>query len=325
LTPIERACTRYYVRRDGVGEVHEAVIIGGGPAGLTAGIYLRRAGIETLLVDGQVTGGMPVMTEHVENYPGFPDGIGGRELMDRMAAQAKRFGLLIKEFFSVEEVLLRGGRFVIRSGEASVEASGVIAAGGTQPAKLGIPGEDEFVGRGVSYCATCDAMFFRELEVAVIGGGDAAIEEALTLANLARRVYVIHRRDKLRAQKILQERAFRNSRMEFLWNKAPVRITGGAQVESIVLEDTQSREQSTLPVSGIFFYVGSRPDTSFYKDLVDRDEAGFIVTKEDLSTRTPGLFAAGDVRKKSLRQVTTAVGDGALAAVNLEKYILEQR
>ena len=306
-------------------EVHEAVIIGGGPAGLTAGIYLRRAGIETLLVEKQMTGGMPVMTEHVENYPGFPDGITGRELMDRMAAQAKRFGLIIKEFFAVEEVSRRDDKFVIRSGDESIESLGVIAAGGTEPIKLGIPGEDEFVGRGVSYCATCDAMFFQELDVAVIGGGDAAIEEALTLANLCRRVYVIHRRDKLRAQKILQERAFKNSRMEFLWNKVPVAITGKEQVESIALEDTQSRERSTLPVSGVFFYVGSRPDTASYKDLVDRDEAGFIVTKEDLSTRTKGLFAAGDVRKKLLRQVATAVGDGALAAVNLEKYILEQR
>ena len=306
-------------------EFHEAIIVGGGPAGLTAGIYLKRAGIDAVLLEKGLVGGMPMSTEHVENYPGFPDGITGRELMGRMAEQARHFGLIIKEFSGVEEISRTGDAFVVTTGEGVFESVGLIVTTGTVPTKLGIPGEEEFQGRGISYCATCDAMFFRDLDVAVIGGGDAAVEEGLTLANMVRRVYVIHRRDQLRAQKILQGRAFKNSKMEFLWNKAPVRISGKDQVESILLEDTKTHEQTEVAISGVFFYVGSSPDTVFLGALVDRDEAGFVITGEDLSTRTEGLFMAGDARRKTLRQITTAVGDGALAAVNLERYILGKR
>jgi thioredoxin reductase (NADPH) len=202
---------------------------------------------------------------------------------------------------------------------------GVIVATGAGPMKMGIPGEAELTGRGISYCATCDGMFFRGLDVAVIGGGDAAVQEGMTLANLVRRVYIIHRRDQLRAQKILQDRAFANPKMEILWNKKPVRIEGTDQVESLVLEDTKTGEQSTLAVSGVFFYVGLLPETTFLGDLVDRDEGGFVKTHDNLCAKTEGLYIAGDVRRKTLRQVTTAVGDGALAAVNLERYILENR
>lgn len=304
---------------------HEAVIIGGGPAGLTAGIYLMRAGIRTVLLEKGVVGGTAMMTDHVENYPGFPEGITGRELMARMTEQAKRFGLIVTEFASVEKMTRSRERFEIRHGEGTVTTNGVIVAVGTEPAKLGIPGETELMGRGVSYCATCDGMFFRDAEVAVVGGGDAAIQEALTLANLASHVYIIHRRGELRAQKILQDRVFKNNKVTVLWNSQPCEIKGKDQVESMVLKDTGTGELSEVPVSGIFFYVGSQPSTSFLGNLVDRDEAGFIVAKEDLSTRTPGLFVAGDARKKILRQVTTAVGDGALAAVGLERYILETR
>jgi thioredoxin reductase (NADPH) len=306
-------------------EFFEAVIIGGGPAGLTAGIYLMRAGIKTVLLEKGIVGGTPLNTEHVENYPGFPEGITGRELMGLMIAQARHFGLSIREFSAVEGVQKVGEQFMVKTGGGTIEAPGLIVTTGTEAIKLGIPGEQEFQGRGISYCATCDGMFFSDLDVAVIGGGDAAVEEGMTLANMARHVYVIHRRDSLRAQKILQERAFRNDKMEFLWNKTPVRIKGGEQVESIILEDTKTHGVTELAVSGVFFYVGSEADTAFLDGLVRRDEAGFIFAGEDLATGTAGLFVAGDVRKKSLRQVTTAVGDGALAAVNLERYILSKR
>jgi thioredoxin reductase (NADPH) len=308
-----------------MGESHEVVVIGGGPAGLTAGIYLMRAGIDALLVEQGVVGGTPMKYEHVENYPGFPDGIGSRELMERMTSQAGRFGLVIRDFWQVSEITHQGGRFITRAGENSIESLGVIVAAGTQSVAIDIPGEAEFMGRGVSNCATCDGMFFRNLDVAVIGGGDAAIQEGLTLANLARKVYVIHRRDALRAQKIIQDRAFNNPKMEFLWNKVPVEIKGKEQVEAVKLRDTKTGQTSEIAVDGVFVYVGSRPNTGFLGDLVQKDEAGFIVTDENLLTKTKGLYVAGDARRKSLRQISTAVGDGALAAVSLERYILEAR
>lgn len=308
-----------------MGEFHEAIIIGAGPAGLTAGIYLMRAGVESVLIEKGVMGGTPMNYEHVENYPGFPGGISSPELMQKMAEQAKRFGLPIKEFMEVEEVNSEGDRFIIKAGADSMESLGVIVCTGTVSVKMGIPGEEEFVGRGISYCATCDGAFFRNLDVAVIGGGDAAIQEGLALTNIVRKVYVIHRRDQLRAQKIIQDRAFKNEKMEFLWNKVPVKIEGKDQVESILIEDTKTHERSRVKVDGVFVYVGARPNTQFLGNLVERDGAGFIVTDENLATKTAGLYVAGDARKKPLRQITTAVGDGALAAVSLEHYIMETR
>jgi thioredoxin reductase (NADPH) len=308
-----------------MGDSYEAVVIGGGPAGLTAGIYLMRAGIKTVLLEKQLLGGAPVATDHVENYPGFPDGISGQDLMKRMAEQARRLDLPIVEFSRVDWLGAEEGGVSCRVEAESFRSIGTILAMGTEPMKLDVPGEETFLGRGVSYCATCDAMFFRGLDVVVIGGGDAALSEALSLANVVGKVYIVHRRQQLRAQKILQDRAERNDRIRFLLNKVPVEICGHDQVESIRLRDTVTKEESDLKVAGVFSYVGSRPDTAFLGDLVETDEKGFVVTNECLETGTPGLWAAGDVRKKSLRQITTAVGDGALAAVNLERYILERR
>jgi thioredoxin reductase (NADPH) len=308
-----------------VSEHHDAIIIGGGPAGLTAGLYLMRAGIDTLLLEKVLPGGTPLNTGRVENYPGFPEGISGKELMDKFASHAKAFGLPIKEFVEVESLSREGDRFVIKTSDGLYESMGVIVASGTEPLKMGIPGETELVGRGISYCATCDGMFFRNLDVAVIGGGDAAIEEALSLANIVRKVYIIHRRDTLRAQKILQDRAFKNDKIEFLWNKKPIEIAGKDQVENIIIEDTQTGERSQVKVSGVFIYIGSIPNTVFLRELAEMDDSGFIITDENLATKTEGLFIAGDVRKKTLRQIATAVGDGALAAVNLEKYVLGKK
>jgi thioredoxin reductase (NADPH) len=308
-----------------VSEYHEAVIIGGGPAGLTAGLYLMRAGIDTLLLEKTLPGGAPLNTGHVENYPGFPEGISGKELMDRFARHAKAFGLPIKEFTEVESLSFEGERFITKTPDGLFESMGVIIASGTEPMKMNIPGETELVGRGISYCATCDGMFFKNLDVAVIGGGNAAIEEGLLLANIVKKVYIIHRRGTLRAQKILQERAFKNNKIEFLWNKKVIEIAGRDQVKYVVVEDTQKGERSRVEVSGVFIYIGSAPNTAFLKELVKRDSAGFVLTDENLAAKTKGLFIAGDVRKKALRQIATAVGDGALAAVNLEKYILEKK
>jgi len=308
-----------------VAEFHEAIIIGGGPAGLTAGIYLVRGGIDTLLLERIVPGGTPVNTDRVENYPGFPEGISGRALMERFTSHAQSCGLAIKEFAEVVEVSYTGNTFLITTTSHQFESIGLIIATGTEPAKMNIPGEREFVGMGISYCATCDGAFFKNMDVAVIGGGDAAIEESLSLAKIVKKVYVVHRRDRLRAQKILQERAFRNDKIMFLWNKKPIEIGGTGQVEYLIVEDTLTGERTTVHVSGVFVYVGSRPNTSFLGNLVERDEAGFIVTDGNLCTKTKGLFVAGDARKKTLRQIATAVGDGALAAVNLERYIVEER
>lgn len=304
---------------------YEALIIGGGPAGLTAGLYLMRAGINTLLCEKVLPGGAPLNTERIENYPGFPEGISGRELMDRFTAQAKAFGLPVREFSEVFGIGQEEGRFVVSLNDGEFTADGLIVASGSEPVKLGIPGETEFAGRGISYCATCDGMFFRGLDVAVIGGGDSAIEEALSLANIVNKVYVVHRRDSLRAQKILQERAFDHPRMEFVWNARPVEVTGGREVEGLVVEDTVTGRRNTIAVSGVFFYVGYQPNTAFVAGYVDRDPTGYIITDDRCATRTPGLYAAGDVRKKALRQISTAVGDGAVAAVSLERYVLERK
>jgi thioredoxin reductase (NADPH) len=306
-------------------ERRDAIIIGGGPAGLTAGLYLKRAGMDALLIEKGPVGGAILQTEQIENYPGFPKGVSGRELMQRMADQAREFGLDIMDFTPVSGITAQSEGFIVTAGDSTFQATSVIVTTGTEATKLGIPGEREFQGRGVSYCATCDGFFFTDEDVAVIGGGDAAIEEGLTLANIVRHVYVIHRRDSLRAQKILQERVFRNERVEILWNKKPVRISGDEGVQSISLEDTITHEVTELPVSAVFLYVGSHADTDFLGNLVERDPSGYICSTDDLSTRTTGLFVAGDVRQKGLRQVSTAVGDGAVAAVSAERYILLRR
>jgi thioredoxin reductase (NADPH) len=303
----------------------DAIILGGGPAGLTAGIYLARAGLKAILLDKQLLGGAPMNTEHIENYPGFPDGISGRELMARMADQARNTGVTINEFSDITGFEPHGNCFITSTEQKSYETSGAIVATGTVPAKLGIAGEDTLIGRGISYCATCDGMFFRGLEVAVIGGGDSALSEALSLANIVSRVYVVHRRQEFRAQKVLQDRVKKNEKIELLLNKVPVRINGDSQVESITLKDIATSQELDLAIAGVFLYVGTRPDTAYLGGLIDRDNVGFIVTDETMATKTPGLFAAGDVRKKDLRQISTAVGDGALAAVSLEKFILHNK
>jgi thioredoxin reductase (NADPH) len=301
-------------------EEYDLIIIGGGPGGLTAGIYATRAGLDTVMLERLMPGGQVVTTDIVENYPGFPQGISGPELMQLIEEQARRFGLevLLGEAKSIE---LASSQKILRTTEDSYPAKAVIVATGAEARKLNVPGEDKFTGRGVSYCATCDGAFFRDKEVLVVGGGDTAIEEALFLTRFASKVTVIHRRDELRAVKILQDRAFADKKVDFLWSTVVDEISGDGQVEGAIVRSVKTGERSSVKAEGVFIYVGSKPNSDFIADSVERDENGYIITDENMQTSTPGIYAVGDVRHKSLRQIVTAVGEGATAAMAALKYI----
>jgi len=299
---------------------YDVVIIGGGPAGLTAGIYAARSRLKSLLVEKGATGGWIINAGVVENYPGFPEGINGLELANAMQQQATKFGLemLTAEVTGLE---LKGEQKIVTTDEGSIAAKAVIFAGGSDRVKLGVPGEEEFTGRGVAYCAVCDGYFYRDVPVAVVGGGNAAMNEALELTKFASKVTVIHRRDELRATKILQERALAESKMEFLWNTVVEAIEGEDTVKRLKLKNVKSGEKSTLDISGIFVAVGFRPNTGYLKKVINLAGDGTIITNEKMETNVPGIFAAGDIRSASIRQVAGAVGDGAVAAIYAERYI----
>ncbi len=298
----------------------DLVIIGAGPAGLTAGLYAARARMDAVLLERMAPGGQILNTEMVENYPGFPDGITGFELVDRMKKQAERFGIDIetREVLGLE---LAPERKLVRTDKGEMEAKALILACGASPRKLGIEGEELLIGKGVSYCATCDGAFYRDQEVAVIGGGDTAVEEAVFLTRFASKVYLIHRRDKLRAAKVIQEKAMKQEKIEFVWNTIPKRITGSAGVDGLDLEDVRTGRKWHLPVQGVFVLIGYIPNSHLVKGLLELDPQGFVITNQDMETSVPGVFAAGDIRSKLLRQVSTAVGEGATAAVAAEKFI----
>lgn len=300
--------------------LYDVTIIGGGPAGLAAGIYAARAALKTVLLEKGMPGGLAASTEFIENYPGFAEGINGPELMMQMDAQARRFGLEVKSA-TVEDIKAVEDYFSVKTDEEVITTKTIILATGAQPQKLNIPGEEEFHGRGVSYCATCDGAFFRDKKVAVVGGGDAAVEEAIYLTKFASEVHIIHRRGELRATKILQKRAMDNEKIIFHWHNVVEKILGEATVQEIIIKDVRNGETKPLAVNGIFMYVGNRPVSDLVSGLIKVDERGYIVTDENMHTSHPGIFAAGDVRQKLLRQVVTAVADGAIAAVAAEKYI----
>ena len=300
--------------------VKDLAIIGGGPAGLAAGIYAARADLKTVLFERGMPGGLAASTEIIENYPGFAEGIGGPELAMSMDAQARRFGLEV-EYADVEEIKKSDSHFILKTDEGEYRTGAIIIATGAKPRMLQIKGEKEFHGRGVSYCATCDGAFFRGKRLAVIGGGDSAIEEALFLTKFAEKVTIVHRRGELRATKYLQHKAMNNDKIDFSWHSVPVEIVGSETVQGVLLKDVRTGEQQEIPIDGVFVYVGHSPSTELVKDLADLSDSGYIITDEEMCTKTPGLFAAGDVRKKTLRQVVTAVADGAIAAVSAEKYI----
>jgi thioredoxin reductase (NADPH) len=299
---------------------YDLVIAGGGPAGLTAGLYAGRALLKTLLLERMILGGQAASTFLIENYPGFPDGIPGPELSQAMEKQAKNFGVIIE---SGEIIGLRpaGKLWEIEISGRTIRAKAVIVAAGVEPKKLGVPGEEELRGRGVSYCATCDGPFFRNQEIAVVGGGDSAVEEAIYLTRFAGKVYLIHRRNALRAEKILQDRAFKNPKIEILWDTVVTKVAGQNGVDGLGVRNVKTLAAGDLKVGGVFFYVGWLPLTGFLKGVVALDPAGYVITDADMATSAPGVFAAGDVRQKTLRQVATAVGDGAIAAFSAEKYI----
>ncbi|MBU2534836.1 MAG: thioredoxin-disulfide reductase [Chloroflexi bacterium] len=299
---------------------YDVVIIGGGPAGLTAGIYTARARLKSLLIERGATGGLIVNAGVVENYPGFPDGINGLELAEAMHQQAVKFGLetLTADVTGLE---LKDERRVVKTSEGDVAARAVIVAGGSDRVKLGVPGEEEFTGRGVAYCAICDGYFYRDVPVAVVGGGNAAVNEALELTKFASRVTIIHRREELRATKILQERAFAEPKIEFSWNTVVEAVEGEDTVKKLRLKNVQNGEKSTLDISGVFMAVGFRPNTGYLKSVLTLADDGTVITNEKMETAVPGIFAAGDIRSSSIRQVAAAVGDGSVAAIYAERYI----
>jgi len=303
--------------------IYDVTIIGGGPAGLAAGIYASRAALKTVLIEKGMPGGLAASTEMIENYPGFAGGIGGPELMMQMDAQARGFGLEIQNA-NAGSINENDVDFTIITDDGEIKTKTIILATGAQSRKLGIPGEAQFHGRGVSYCATCDGAFFKDREVAVVGGGDAAVEEALYLTKFASRVHIIHRRDELRATKILQQRAKANERIVFHWSSTVEEISGEQTVKEILLKDIVTGQTKTLPVDGVFAYIGTRPVSELVSGLIQLDQKGYIITDDDMRTSKPGIFAAGDIRQKLLRQVVTAVADGAIAAVAAEKYLEQE-
>ncbi len=299
---------------------YDVIIVGGGPAGLSAGIYAARARLSSLLIENGLVGGQIVNAERLDNYPGFPEGVSGAKLAELMQEQAAKYGLetIMAEVTGVE---LGEKKKVIKTGEGSFIAKAVIIAGGCHRQKLGVVGEEEFTGKGVSYCATCDGALFRELPVAVVGGGNAAITEALHLAKFATRVTVIHRRDQLRATPILQEKAFSEPKIDFLWDSVVQKIEGGDLVNRIRLRNVKTGKESTLDISGVFVSIGFIPNTEYLKGVLPLDKAGAIITDLNMATGVAGIFAAGDIRQNSPRQVIAACGDGAIAAIGATKFL----
>ena len=303
-------------------ELYDVIVVGGGPAGLTAGLYSCRSGLKTLLLEKIGAGGEIATAGLVENYPGFPEGINGYELADKIRLQAEKSGLKIL----VEEVRKIAGK----EGERTVETQGsgyktlaVILAVGARPMKLGVPGESELRGKGVSYCATCDGPFFKDREIAVVGGGNTAVQEALFLSKFASHVKLVHRRARLRAMKILRERLLRNEKIEFVGDSVVTAINGEDRVKSVTVKNLKTSLESELPLGGVFIAVGYEPNTGFLKDMVELDERGYIITDEEMKTSVDGIYACGDVRKKNLRQVVTACGEGAVASFNAGNYVEE--
>ena len=307
--------------------MYDVIIIGGGPAGLTAGIYATRANMKTLLIRSAFKTSLAATTDLIENYPGFPEGIGGFELVDRFTRQALKFGLTIidDDLTSIAETISegRGAWQVITSGSIYRSLSLIIATG-SEYAHLNVPGEAEFTGKGVSYCATCDGPFYRDCALAVVGGGDTAVQEALYLTNFARTVTVIHRRDRLRATAALQDKALVNAKIAFEWNANVEEIIGDSVVKAVSIRDvTDPNKVKTLPVDGVFIFTGNVPNTEAFKGIVDMDSLGYIKADAHMRTSAKGIFACGDCTQKLLRQVVTACGDGATASFAAYEYVSE--
>ncbi|MGB5924747.1 MAG: thioredoxin-disulfide reductase [Dehalococcoidia bacterium] len=299
---------------------YQVVIIGGGPAGLTAGLYCARSRFNGLLIEQGIIGGQITNAERVDNYPGFPKGISGIELGQLIHEQAASYGLetLLAQ---VTKVMPDRKHNLVNSSEGDFISESIIVASGSQFRKLGVPGEDQFVGKGVSYCATCDGPLFKGKTVAVVGGGDSAVTEALYLSKFASSVKVIHRRSQLRASKIFEERATTEPKVEFIWDTVVTRIEGDGVVKQLTLKNTESDKISILELEGVFVAIGSKPNSAQWRGLLPLDEEGYIITNELMETKIPGIFAAGDVRHNSARQAVTAAGDGATAAISAARFL----
>ncbi|MCX5698622.1 MAG: thioredoxin-disulfide reductase [Candidatus Omnitrophica bacterium] len=299
----------------------DLVIIGGGPAGLTAALYAGRSRLDTLLIEKMSVGGRILMSEIIENYPGFPGGVSTAELMRRIQEQVKELGVkIINEEASDVDCVNR----IVNTLGASYEVGAIIIASGARPRKLNVPGEEQYTGRGVSYCATCDAPFFKNKRVVIVGGGNAVAEEAMYLSRFASLVSVIHRRADLRASPILQERMQKNNKINFILNSIVTQIKGASKVESVMVKDLLSGKENDFVCDGVFIYIGYEPETVFLKNKLQMDESGFIVTDENMATTVGGVFACGDCRKKGFYQVINACGDGAVAADSAYKFIASQ-
>ena len=301
---------------------YDVIIIGGGAAGLSAALYTTRAMLKTLVLEQQALGGQILNTGDIENYPGFPQGIGGPELAQLYAEQAQRFGAIV-EYDTVESLDVQGPVKRVIGADGEYTTKTVIIASGGEHNKLGVPGEDEFSGRGVSYCATCDGNFFRDMDVTVVGGGDSALDEGLYLTRMTKSVTVVHRRDHLRASRILQERAFANPKMQFVWNTVVEDIQGNGDVTQVTLKDLETNSVSVRPTQGVFIYIGFHPLNDFMQSVVELDNGGHALVNLEMETSVPGVFAAGDVRQFSDRQLGSAVGDGITAALAAYRYIQE--
>lgn len=303
-----------------VEEIYDVIIIGCGPGGMTTALYTSRANLKTLILEKGAPGGEMLNTAEVENYPGFPM-ILGPELADKMYQSAMQFGAKYA-FGNVSKIELDGDVKLVHAGKKIYKTYSVVIATGAYHRKLGVPGEEEFAGRGVSYCAVCDGAFFRGKNLIVVGGGDSAVEEGIYLTQLADKVTIIHRRDQLRAQKIIQDRAFKNEKIDFIWNSTVEELQGNdMHVTNVVIKDVVTKEIKTIPADGVFIYVGLLPMSDGFKDLGITDEEGWVVTNSTMETDVAGIFAIGDVRQKTLRQITTAVGDGGEAGQAVYKYI----
>ena len=300
--------------------MEDIIILGSGCAGLTAAIYAARASLNPLVITGNEFGGQIATTTEVENYPGFPNGLQGPELTEQMKQQAERFGTRL-EYDEVIEVDLKRKPIALKTYTAAYETQALIVATGASPRKLGVPGEQELTGRGVSYCATCDGFFFRGKEIMVVGGGDSALQEGLFLTRFGSHVTLVHRRDQLRAGPALAEKAQRNEKMGFLWNKVVTQITGNGSLKQVTLKDTLTGETSETRVDGLFVYIGHLPNTALFKGQLEMDSEGYLVVDPYLHTSVPGVFAAGEVHDKRFRQAIVSAGFGCMAALEAEKYL----
>ncbi|MDD5169020.1 MAG: thioredoxin-disulfide reductase [Syntrophales bacterium] len=301
---------------------HDLVILGGGPAGLTAGMYAARSRLDVVLLEGKACGGQLMTYESVENYPGFPEGIEAPELVEKMVAQATRFGLKIANNKALSvEVPPDGAEKLIVLKDGAIRCKSIIVATGAHARKIVVDGEERLTGRGVSYCATCDGAFFEDCIISVVGGGDQAVEEALYLTKFGREVKIIHRRNELRATKVIQERAFANPRIEFIWDTVVTGIHGEELVEAVTLKNVKTGEVTEMQTDSVFVFVGTLPSSEFLNNSVALDKDGFIIANKEMETNVPGIFAAGDVVSKRLRQIASSVGEGAVAAFNAEKYL----